>query len=385
MYRDFINSIEKTIETLLNERGIPANILRGHYDDWGTICPVESMLNSSNESLGFLIDSKWYIVSNYSEHKYCTKTTEGKIKFWEYDYKRWFPIKSRPRIIVFARNSAELSSLQGDICDAIKDRIIINLQHPILKSNVIPMSLSIDRTNAVNITQLNDHLFYSEIVFNKFICPYFVAPFSFSDLDTTSKNGFVMDMVFALLSIEKCCQQFIESNSLNEELLAHHKEKLYMIKANLRELLDSLMIPETMWDLLHLKRLNKKIVNDQLTITDAITSVKNEDREREIEKENQRKREEEKKRQEEQRQEQHHHRQQVVTYEEYDDYRYESSSPGILRGIVRDVSDYAHERKERRARTEADKPHLMGKNGCRYPKYHTCALCTLSHKCADYN
>ena len=382
MYRDFINSMEKNIEALLNERGITTNILRGHYDDWGIVCPAEDVLNATNKSFGILIDSKYYIVSNYLEQKYCTKTTEGKIKFWEYDYKRWFPIKNSPSIIVFARNSSELLSLRSDICATIKDRVIINLQHPILTSNVIPVSLSIDITNAVNITQLNDHLFYSEIVFNKVICPYFVAPFSLADLDTPLKNSFVMDMVFALFSIEKCCQQFIESNSLNEDMAAHHKEKLYTIKTNQRELLNSLGIPETMWDLQHLKRLNDKIASAQLTITDAINSVKIEDKEREIEKEKQRQREQERKRQEQQRQ-----RQQAEIYEEeYDDYDYgyESSNPGILRGIARGVSDYAHERKEQRARKEAAKPHLMGSYGCRYTKYHTCAFCSLRDKCADY-
>lgn len=376
MYRDFINSIENKIENELKERNIQVKILNSHYDDWGIVYPVEKTIETANEKIGILVDSKIYIVSNYKEQKYCTKTTEDKIKFWEYDYKRCFPVKCRPRLVVFGRSSTELDRLFEKIQGLINDRIYVNMKHPILSNDVIPIVLSIDKTKPIKINQLNDNVAYYEILFNNLVCPYFINSFSLTNLDTPLKNRFAIDIIFSLFNIEKCCQQFIEENAMNDTIVAHHNEKLYMIKNNHRNLMDRLGIPETMWDELHLKRIDEKILKNNLTIIDAVDATKREDKEQEVKEAKQLQIAEEKRRQEQQRRQ----RQEVVTYDD----ECSDASPRILRGIAHGVVDYATERKEKKERKEIAKPHLMGSYGCRYIKYHTCALCPLRNKCADY-
>lgn len=370
MYNDIIVLIEKSIEDLLNECGVQIEALCGHYDDWGKVCSVENILDSTNKTTGFLIDVKQYIVSNYKEQKYLTKTVEGKIKFWEYDYKNWVPVNCCPQIVIFSKTSSELFALYNKIYDVLKEKIIINIQHPILKNNVIPISLSIEKFDDVNLLQIREDLFCSEICFNKFIYPFYVTSICNSNPNIQTKNKFIMELIFALLGNEYGCQQFIEKNSSNSDLVIHHKEKLFMMKENIRELFNIIGIPDTMRDLSHLRRINNKIINTNISIKEATDIVENEDKEYEIQVEKERMKKH---------QDSRFNWEQDISYVN-NNYSYDNSDHGILFEMVKDVADYAQERKNKK---DAAKPHLLGSYGCQYLKYHTCALCRLRNKCAD--
>ena len=221
----------------------------------------------------FAIALDYSYISDYKVTNYYSQSEDKKYLFWEYDYKFWFPVNCRPNILIhLPENYANY--LNEIMKSFFSNAVVLQIAHPILPKNTIPMKLSIKNITSNIIKNCGG---YFSITLDSIIIPWYIYDLSSESTPETvitNKNiqEYILEQVSALYSIyENCKKQFLNNAYQNTNVDNNHiKERLMSIDSNKIILLELLKVQKQYWTE---KRINKILYYIKNTKTDLNQAI----------------------------------------------------------------------------------------------------------------
>lgn len=230
----------------------------------------------------FVVDFDFYFITNYEVTKYYTKAQDGKIRFWEYDYKRNFPICCRPFLQLYCSNREELIIAEKIVCDEYSVGRSIFVHHPILPNDMLSFKLVSNTGTGVERIDLIKRIYTKKIYFQQFNIPWFIDRYNKQEIDQELElQQYSVEHIMALFNLSSSCKRYLDLILANNDTEINHiKEKLVSINSGKIELLELLGIPNSMWNIKDVKRISNYIHKDNFSIKQAIDKIIKEDEKR---------------------------------------------------------------------------------------------------------
>lgn len=293
-------------------------------------------IKNSNVSAIFTTDMTYNYVSNYKVTRYFTEDENGSLKFWNYDFNRFFPTLARPSVVVIAKNKTLLSHLEDVIISEYANSHLAKVPHPILPNQKISLKLLISNKEHINHYYNQDEDTYSSTIYFDIVN----LPWYFKDWNRTDVNNShhlqkeALRQYFALCDLEEGCANVINNADENSEADTYRLNTIMRKKA---ALLDIMNIGKDMRDHKMLKKIAMMVNLQEISIQEAVNQLYSEiiaERQKELEKINAERK-----------------RMQAHYYE--DDYDTQRGS--ILGSIIDGASEYRNEKKLEKQRLEYER------------------------------
>ena len=388
MFDQYAMAITDNINQELEKVSFAVDILTDIYTEFGVDEEMYNYIRDRNSTNPFLfIDFDYKYITDYNTRKYCTQNSAGKKCFWEYDYKRNFPVHCRPRLVVFGDSEAIVSEVVDKINDIYSIEKSIEIKHPILPNNNIDLKLCIKNKN--DIIQTNNGLYTTWLCFDEVIIPWFWNRFD-NKYDYNHQIN-IINVILALTMIIDSCSTYLNSHLSSVEDIEHTREKLYSIRSTRKELFELVNIPHKMQNLNEIIEIRDCVQENRITIFEAIQRKIR--FEKKIQEENRikavealRKKELQEKKQKEdamRRRIMQEHQQQYEYYEEsdyYDNYP-KQGGPGFLSSLIHQSIE---ERNIKHNVGKRGKRDLIGQSGCAKTYGESCSNCSFRMACSRY-
>ena len=243
------------------------------YEKW-----QNDIQSKSIEKSIFAIALDYSFISDYKATKYYTQTEDEKLLFWEYDFKFWFPVSCRPTILIHLPDNY-FNYLNEILKSFFWDSIVIQIPHPVLPKNTIPVKLSI--RNFTSDTIKNNSGYFS-IELDSIIIPWFIYDISSeitheTEITNIKIQEYLLKQVSALFSIyENCKKQFLNNAYQNTNGNNHLKERLMSIDSNRIRLLELLKVHKNYWTEERINKILYYIKEEKLDLNQAIKNINEE-------------------------------------------------------------------------------------------------------------
>ena len=286
MYISYVEAFGRDIIESLGTELQSCEFVSDCHSDFGydSSIMIKRMKNSNIHAV-FTTDIDFNYVSDYKVTKYFTKDGNGTLKFWSYDFNRFFPTMARPSVIIIARDETALCHIQSLITDEYTRSHSIEVAHPILPDHWVPFKLMISNKEHMKHYHDQDEGVYTTVIYFDIVnLPWYFREWNKADIySSQSLQKEALRQYFVLCDLEENCFAFIQHSEENSETDAY---RLNTIKTKKTALLDAMGIGNDMRDFEAIKRISK-IVNIQgSTIQEAMDQIYSEiieRRKREIE------------------------------------------------------------------------------------------------------
>ena len=286
MYSTYITAFGRNICESIGSELQACEFVSDCHDEFGyhESVMLEYMKNTEIQSV-FTTEMTYNYISDFKVTKYFTEDKNGSLKFWNYDFNRFFPMSVRPSIIVIARSEAVLHHLENVIINEYSNSHLVKVPHPILPDQKISLKFAVSAREQVKYSHSqNEGTYHLVISFNIVAIPWYFKEWDITKVrDNCILQKEVLRQYFALYDLERGCANLKSSTPENAEADMY---RLNAITSNKLNLLDILNIDKDMRDHTHVKQIARKVDLQGMSVQKACEQLHSEeiiaDREKQI-------------------------------------------------------------------------------------------------------